>query len=75
MVAVLQTVVDDFRGTEYRRALGLPAPADRQAHQRARAYVASRDRSWPFSFENLCDAIGLDADRVREELQMPDASA
>jgi hypothetical protein len=68
MLAVLQTVVDDCRGSAYRRAAGFtqrPDPRDRAA---ARAYVASTDRTWPFSFENLCEAVGLDARRLRNEL-------
>src|SRR3989442_1423466 len=68
MVAVLQTVLDDFRGSRYRCAARFPAPTDRCAYAQARAYVASTDRTWPFSFENLCDAIGLDAKGLREEL-------
>ena len=66
MVAVLQTVFDDVRGPS-RQAAG------RHAHEQARAYVASTDRSWPFSFENVCEAIGIDADRMREQLSMPGA--
>jgi hypothetical protein len=31
--------------------------------------MASKDRTWPFSFENLCDALGLDAGGLRRELQ------
>ena len=64
MAAVLQTVLDDVRGPS-RRAAG------RHAHEQARAYVASTDRSWPFSFENVCEAIGIDADRMREQLSVP----
>jgi hypothetical protein len=66
MAAVLQTVVDDCRGSAYRRARGYDAPS---GLGRAIAYVASRDRAWPFSFENICDALGLDADCLRQELQ------
>ena len=73
MVAVLQTVLDDFRGSVYRCAAGLPAPIDRRAYEQARAYVASTDRTWPFSFENVCEAIGLDADGLREELDVTGA--
>ena len=29
---------------------------------------ASTDRTWPFSFENLCDALELDAVALRREL-------
>jgi hypothetical protein len=53
MVAVLQTVVDDLRGSSYRCAAGFPMPADRRAYEQAREYVESKDRSWPFSFENV----------------------
>ena len=67
MAAVLQTVLDDVRGPS-RRAAG------RHAHEQARAYVASTDRSWPFSFENVCEAIGIDADRMREQLSVPGPS-
>ena len=61
MAAVLKTVLDDVRGPS-RRASG------HRAGEQARAYVASTDRSWPFSFENVCEAIGIDADGVREQL-------
>ena len=73
MAAVLQTVVDDVRGSAYRSAAGFPASKNQRTLQQARAYLASRDRTWPFSFENVCEAIGLDAAGVREELQMKGA--
>jgi hypothetical protein len=31
-------------------------------------WFASHDRSWPCSFENVCDAIDLDPERVRGKL-------
>ena len=68
MVAVLQTVVDDYRGSAYRHAAGFAMPRDVGAYAAARAYVESKDRTWPFSFENLCEAVGLDADTLRTEL-------
>lgn len=69
MAAVLQTVVDDCRGSVYRRARGIDSPSGSDGVGRAIAYVASTDRAWPFSFENICDALGLDADCLRQELQ------
>ena len=69
MAAVLQTVLDDRWGSVHRRVPRLCTPAELQGVQRATAYVASRDRAWPFSFENLCEALGLDATALREELQ------
>jgi hypothetical protein len=74
MLAVLQTVVDDCRGTTYRLAAGFPPAIDRRAYEQARAYVASRDRSWPFSFENLCEAVGLDAGRLRAGLRLSETA-
>jgi hypothetical protein len=68
MLAVLQTVVDDCRGSPQRRAAGVALPRDPRAYTAARAYAASTDRSWPFSFENLCEAVGLDARTLRNEL-------
>jgi hypothetical protein len=71
MAAVLQTVVDDCRGSVYRRARNYGSPPGRRGVSKASAYMESRDRTWPFSFENLCDALGLDADLLRKELQTP----
>ena len=68
MLAVLQTVVDDYRGSAYRHAAGFAARRDSRDYAAARAYVESRDRTWPFSFENLCEAVGFDADSLRTEL-------
>ena len=68
MAAVLHAVVDDCRGGSiYRRSAGKGALGDRSV-RKAVAYVASTDRVWPFSFENLCDALGLDAGALRDEL-------
>jgi hypothetical protein len=68
MAAVLQAVVDDVRGSVYRRAAGHGPPAKRRVRA-AVAYVTSSDRRWPFSFENVCEALSLDAGRLRHELR------
>jgi hypothetical protein len=70
MAAVLRAVVDDCRGgSVYRRSAGYRAIHTRGI-RKAIAYVASTDRAWPFSFENLCEALGIDADGLREELEV-----
>jgi hypothetical protein len=69
MAAVLQTVVDDCRGSLYRQARGFKRRRGDSSVDSAAAYMASTDRHWPFSFENLCDALGLDAACLREELR------
>ena len=66
MLAVLQTVVDDCWGTAVRRRRGA-APLDRRASRQAQDYIDSPDRAWPFSFENICEAVGLDAGALRRE--------
>ena len=68
MLAVLQTVVDDFKRSRNRLAAGIHAARDRKAYEQAMAYLTSTDRTWPFSFENICEAIGLDAHGLRAEL-------
>ena len=39
------------------------------------AYVASRDRTWPYSFENLCETIGVDASSLRQRLAQGQVTA
>jgi hypothetical protein len=68
MAAVLQAVVDDCRGgSVYRQSAGKRV-IDARTVRKAIAYVASRDRAWPFSFENLCEALGLDVAGLRQKL-------
>jgi hypothetical protein len=53
MAAVLQTVIDDdCRGSDDRRLPG-HRRAEARGASRVDAYLASPDRVWPFSFENL----------------------
>jgi hypothetical protein len=66
MLAVLKTVVDDCQ--EYERPSPYRARVKSHTYQEATAYVASRDRTWPFSFENLCESIGLDVASTRAAL-------
>lgn len=69
MAAVLQTVLDDCHGSSSRQAKRYRLPIDPRDVRRAIAYVTSTDRAWPYSFENLCDALGLDAGSLRHKLQ------
>jgi hypothetical protein len=68
MAAVLQTVLDDCRGSAYRRAAGYGVAANPRGVRRAVAYMMSTDRTWPFSFDNLCEALDLDAATLRREM-------
>ena len=70
MAAVLKAVIDDCRDFAARRATmagdALPVPPSLAD---VFEYVASTDRVWPFSFENLCDALGMDTECLRQELR------
>jgi hypothetical protein len=37
--------------------------------------VESRDRSWPYSFENLCETVGVDAAYLRREIERVQVSS
>jgi hypothetical protein len=61
--AVFCQATNDLQKFRYeRRETGCSLYAD------ARNWIASNDRSWPYSFLNLCDALHLEADFVRAEL-------
>ena len=36
----------------------------------ARTWLESRDRSWPFAFESVCDLLGLDSGYIRRGLRI-----
>ena len=42
--------------------------ASRRAVADARDWVLSDDTKWPFSFQNVCDALNIDADGLRRRL-------
>jgi hypothetical protein len=63
MEAVLAASVSD-----YYRHLTAPGPETLHAHVLARQWLESTDRAWPFSFENICEALNLEADAIRESL-------
>src|SRR5262245_25349325 len=67
-LAVLQTVMHDCRTVDDPDVAGPAKARDTHAYGRAAAYVASRDRSWPYSFENLCDTLGVDAGHLRRRI-------
>lgn len=69
MAAVLRTAVDDYHGSDHSSVPGRRAPAAPRDIRRAVAYVTSTDRTWPFSFENLCEALGFDAADLRQKLR------
>ena len=68
MAAVLQSAVDDCLNSFRPLSAGYGTFVSQRRFRDARRYVLSNDRVWPFSFENLCDALDLDARRLRRQL-------
>ncbi len=60
VIAVLQDAVDCFQ--KHLRARDRKA---RQLFVDAQEWIASEDRSWPFSFENVCDLLQINAQYLR----------
>lgn len=52
----------------YRAYAGAADRRARALYQDAAEWIASQDRSEPFSFENVCDALDLDAAAIRRHL-------
>jgi hypothetical protein len=67
-LAVLQTVLYDCRARAAAGADGGARVENQRAYELALAYVESHDRSWPYSFENLCETIGLDPGSLRRRI-------
>ncbi|HLK11345.1 MAG TPA: hypothetical protein VKW76_08185 [Candidatus Binatia bacterium] len=49
-------------------AARLPSQCRRVRYRETLDWVLSDDRSWPFSFMRVCEALDVDADRLRGEL-------
>ncbi|MGH7899152.1 MAG: hypothetical protein ACREQQ_14445 [Candidatus Binatia bacterium] len=61
--SVLLNAVESYRQTGY-ATHGLI----RIRHEQDKRWFNSNDRTWPFSFLNLCDARGLDPRSVKKRL-------
>lgn len=64
MLAILQDAVDCYQ----RHALARN-PRHRAEFEEAKAWIASNDSDWVFSFENICNVLGIDPDYVRTGLE------
>jgi hypothetical protein len=65
MVAILEDAVD-----VYRKQAGARDRKRRQMFEDAEAWIESPDRSWIFSYENICDVLGIDAGYLRKGLRV-----
>ena len=65
MVAILEDAVE-----VYRKQAGARDRKRRQLFEDAEAWIESPDRSWIFSYENICDVLGIDATYLRKGLRV-----
>ena len=64
--ALMQAMLQDAVLCLMRQAA--PANERPQLYAEARAWVESHSRAWVFSFESVCDALGINADYARRRL-------
>lgn len=68
---LMLAVMENGIATYLRYAVDARTPAKRRARRlfgEAKAWVESDDISWPYSFANLCTALGFDASQLRRGL-------
>jgi len=65
MVAILEDAVD-----VYRKQAGARDRKRRQLFEDAEAWIESPDKSWIFSYENICDVLGIDCGYLRKGLRV-----
>ena len=63
MIAVLEDAVEI-----YRKQSAVRDPRGRQLFKEAEEWVEDTDRTWLFSFENICDVLDIDATYLRRGL-------
>jgi hypothetical protein len=64
MLAVLEDAIDCYQKYAHVRD-----PRGQQVFEEAREWVTSEDRTWLFSFENICDTLEISAEYVRRGLR------
>ena len=64
MQAILESAIQDF---QQRRA---PTPQSRRLAQEAEEWLWSNATDWPFSFVNICDALGFNPSYLRTKLML-----
>ena len=65
MVAILEDAVD-----VYRKQAGARDRKRRQMFEDAEAWIESPDKSWIFSYENICEVLGIDTEYLRKGLRV-----
>ncbi len=61
LIAILTDAVEC-----YQKNLGARTARRRRLCREAEHWILSDDQTWVFSFRNICDALGVDAEAMRE---------
>jgi hypothetical protein len=67
MIAVLQDAIncaEKYRSAKNRRG--------RQLFDEVTHWLLSEETDWPYSFECICEVLGLDSNAVRRTLRLPE---
>ena len=62
-IAVLQLAVVDF--CKFSRSV---RETEQRVYRKAKTWMMSSDRDWPYSFANICEAIGVSPENLRNAL-------
>jgi hypothetical protein len=65
---LLRAVLEEALAELAAGRIAAASPLNNQRRRELLDWFASHDRSWPCSFENVCDAIDLDPERLRGKL-------
>ena len=68
LIAILQDAIYDYR--KYRRARD---PEGKGHFREAQKWIMAGGNNWIFSFNNICELLGLDPDYIRRGLRESDA--
>lgn len=64
MLAILRDAVECYQKYALARD-----PHGEDLHRDAAEWIFSREREWPFSFENICDVLGVSPEYIRVGLE------
>jgi hypothetical protein len=65
LIAILADAVDC-----YQKNLGARSARGRRLCREAERWILSDDQAWVFSFRNICDALGVDAEAMRKRARV-----
>jgi hypothetical protein len=65
-VSLVAAIFEDAVRCAQRTGRSVTHRQSEEAHE----WIASERRDWPFAFVNVCDFLGVDAERVRMQLRI-----